>query len=126
MNNLHNGFHAPHPDPLTDLPDIALSVRQPCAWAIIHAGKDVENRSAAEARSMYAARIAIHASKGMTRDEYEDARDFMRSISVECPRPDDLVRGGVIGAVDALGYFEWEPGGGLETPKPWMMSWEAR
>jgi len=27
------------------LPSIALSVRQPWAWAIIHAGKPVENRS---------------------------------------------------------------------------------
>ncbi len=26
-------------------PMLALSIRQPWAWAIIHAGKDVENRS---------------------------------------------------------------------------------
>ena len=28
-------------------PTQAFSVRQPWAWAILHAGKDVENRSAA-------------------------------------------------------------------------------
>ena len=26
-------------------PSVALSVRQPWAWAIIHGGKDVENRT---------------------------------------------------------------------------------
>lgn len=30
---------------MLDLPELALSVRQPWAWAIIHAGKDIENRS---------------------------------------------------------------------------------
>ena len=27
---------------MTDLPELALSVRQPWAWAIIYAGKDIE------------------------------------------------------------------------------------
>ncbi|WP_409188395.1 hypothetical protein [Bradyrhizobium sp. RDM4] len=34
------------------LPEFALSVRQPWAWAIIHGGKDVENRSAPAVRNM--------------------------------------------------------------------------
>lgn len=29
---------------MTELPPLALSVRQPWAWAIIYAGKDIENR----------------------------------------------------------------------------------
>lgn len=84
------------------LPDIALSVRQPWAWAIIHAGKDVENRSsAAVAKGGMAAggRIAIHAAKGMTRTEYEDARDFMARIGVACPPASALLRGGIVGSV---------------------------
>jgi len=55
----------------------AISVRQPFAWAIIHAGKDVENRSPNARRQFQAAvgeRVLIHASKGMTADVYEHAR----------------------------------------------------
>jgi len=62
-----------------NLPMIALSVRQPWAWAIIHAGKDIENRSwqAVNHGLRQRGRIAIHAAKGMTRDEYEDAANFI-------------------------------------------------
>ena len=53
----------------------AISVRQPHAWAIIHGGKDVENRSQAGRVSvssppLLASRLLIHASKGMTAAEY--------------------------------------------------------
>jgi len=80
----------------------ALSVRQPWAWAIIHAGKDIENRGhvAVWKGGMKPQRIAIHASKGMTRDEYESASDFMRSIGIICPPAGALIRGAVIGMVE--------------------------
>ena len=81
------------------VPSIALSVRQPWAWALIYGGKDVENRSEASVRNggmraQIGKRIAIHAAKGMTRDEYESARDF---IGATCPAAADLLRGGIIG-----------------------------
>ena len=41
----------------------ALTVRQPWAWLIIHAGKRVENRTWCPPRHMLGQRIAIHASK---------------------------------------------------------------
>lgn len=88
---------------MNDISEIALSVRQPWAWAIIHAGKDIENRSALAVRhGMKPRRIAIHAAKGMTRWEYENAADFMTSIGVTCPAPADLVRGAIIGSVDVV------------------------
>jgi hypothetical protein len=89
---------------MSDLPSRALSVRQPWAWAIIHAGKDIENRGhvAIWKGGMSRKRIAIHASKGMTRDEYVDAYDFMRSLGVLCPPASALVRGAVIGSVDVV------------------------
>lgn len=92
---------------IVTIPDIALSVRQPWAWAIIHAEprKDIENRSsAAVAKGGMVAgrRIAVHAAKGMTRAEYEDAREFMASIGVICPPARDLLRGGIIGSVRVL------------------------
>lgn len=107
---------------LHDLPVFALSVRQPWAWAIIHAGKPIENRSrfAVSKGQMARAvgrRIAIHAGKGMTRDEYESACAFMASLGVQCPPPWKIERGGIIGSVFVSG---------LVTPKskctsPWWM-----
>lgn len=90
---------------MTTLPTIAISVRQPWAWAIIHAGKDCENRTSYSIRFMrpLTGRRAIHASKGMARDEYESARDFMLTMGIECPPPADLLRGGIIGSVDVIG-----------------------
>jgi hypothetical protein len=87
-----------------DLPAIALSVRQPWAWAIIHGGKDIENRSrhAVANGNMKPARICIHASAGMTRDEYEHARELIEQLGVKCPRPDELIRGAIIGTVDVI------------------------
>lgn len=89
---------------MTELPRLALSVRQPWAWAIIHAGKDIENRSwqAVNHGLRVRGRIAIHAAKGLARCEYEDASEFMASIGVKCPPPADLLRGGIVGSVEVI------------------------
>lgn len=86
------------------IPGTALSVRQPWAWAIIHGGKDIENRSwhAVDRGILRRGRVAIHAAKGITQQEYASARDFMQSIGVNCPPAADLMRGGIIGAVDVV------------------------
>ncbi len=109
------------------LPGHALSVRQPWAWAIVHGGKDVENRTklAITKGGIAAAvgrKIAIHAAKGMTRDEYEHARDFMVGIGVECPRPDVLVRGAIIGSVYVTGIAK--DGGSPWFFGPWALELE--
>lgn len=80
----------------------ALSIRQPWAWCIIHAGKDIENRNWS---TSYRGLVLIHASKGMTRDEYEDCLDTLHHISRAHPFPagltlpdfEALERGGIIG-----------------------------
>ena len=85
------------------LPTLALSVRQPWAWAIIHAGKNIENRTKGffgmKPHSSYCRPIAIHASSGMTRAEYLEGADFMVTLGIKCPVPADLIRGAIIGAV---------------------------
>ncbi len=99
-----------------DLPREALAVRQPWAWAIIHGGKDIENRSidAIAKGGMEPGRIAIHASKGMTRDEYYGAAEFMRAVcGVICPPAAELLRGGLIGAVTVVEIVK-------ESPSPWF------
>jgi hypothetical protein len=42
----------------------ALTLKQPWAWAVAHAGKDVENRTWKPPASVIGQRIAIHAGKG--------------------------------------------------------------
>lgn len=82
-----------------------LSIRQPWAWAIIHAGKDIENRSWT---TRFRGRFLVHASQGMTRDEYKDCLDTVHHISRTHPFPagltmpafDELPRGGIIGSVE--------------------------
>jgi hypothetical protein len=106
----------------SNLPALALSVRQPWAWAIIHGGKDIENRSwqAVNRGLAQRGRIAIHASKGMTRDEYEDAREFMLDrCNVTCPPAAELIRGGIIGSVEVVDVV-------LESESPWVIGRPAR
>jgi hypothetical protein len=81
---------------------IALSIRQPWAWLILNAGKDIENRSWP---TRYRGRILVHAGKGMTRDEYEDAEFFAGLCTrEECSVPpfDQLARGGIVGSVEIV------------------------
>lgn len=87
------------------IPQYALSIKQPWAWAIIHAGKDVENRNSLQLcrRGLKIERFAVHASKGMTQNEYELASHFMRTLGITCPAPDDLIRGAIIGHVSVCG-----------------------
>lgn len=93
----------------------ALAIRQPWAWAILHAGKDVENRDWKEWNPglKYRGRFLIHASAGMTKAEYEDCLDTLHTISRSHPFPDgltlpafgELERGGIVGManiVDAI------------------------
>ncbi|MGB3405983.1 MAG: hypothetical protein WBA67_00675 [Jannaschia sp.] len=89
------------------LPDLALSVRQPWAWAIIHGGKDIENRSEYSVRvgEMTTGRIAIHAATGMTRKEYDWAVWRMAQDGVTVPPPDSLVRSAIVGAVTVTDFI---------------------
>lgn len=76
----------------------ALSIRQPWAWLIIHGGKDVENRTWC---SNYRGRFLVHAAKGMTQREYQDAKQFAELNGVHnLPAFDELLRGGIVGSVE--------------------------
>ena len=91
----------------------ALSIRQPWAWLILNAGKDIENR---DWKTSYRGRILIHASKGMTHDEYENALDTRYSIAPnagELPPFHILERGGIVGSVEIVDCVE-------ESESPWF------
>jgi len=84
----------------------ALSLRQPWAWAILHAGKRVENRTW---KCGFRGPFLIHAAKGCTREEYEQACAWMVERGLiswptwtpdgpaRPPDLDDLPRGGIVG-----------------------------
>jgi hypothetical protein len=81
---------------------LAISIRQPWAWAIVRAGKDVENRSVSSCqqfRRLIGQRVLIHASRGMRQVDYDDASRFMSELGVACPPPLALQLGGFVGTV---------------------------
>lgn len=82
--------------------NVALSIRQPWAWLILNAGKDIENRNWP---TKFRGRVLIHASKGMTRAEYEAGVDPLWHCggpTIELPGMHDLDRGGIVGSVEIV------------------------
>ncbi|MGH3978483.1 MAG: ASCH domain-containing protein, partial [Pseudonocardiaceae bacterium] len=98
---------------------IALSVRQPWAWAILHAGKSPENRTWP---TRHRGLLAVHAPRTIDRAAVEDLR--RRGY----PVPTQLPTGAVLGTVTVTGCVRdadsvWaEPGRWhwlLADPRPW-------
>ena len=81
----------------------ALSVRQPWAWLIVNGWKNIENR---EWPTRFRGRVLIHASRGMTRDEYDSCITFVAgfapSLWPQIPCVAELERGGIIGETTIL------------------------
>lgn len=100
---------------MSDVPEFALSVRQPWAHAIVYFSKDIENRSwqAVNHGLKRRGRIAIHAAKGMTKDEYWEAREFIDRLGWTCPDASALRRGGIVGSVDVVDVVR-------ESDSPWF------
>lgn len=98
---------------MNNLPKMALSIRQPWAWAIINAGKDVENRSWS---TRFRGPVCIHAAKGIGNlHEFYGARNFMTDdlgISPP-PQPEEIARGGIIGTAEIVDCVE-------ESASPWF------
>ena len=117
---------------------IALSIRQPWASLILKAGKDIENRCW---QTKFRGRMLVHAAKGMTRAEHEDAIAFAVAAIQADPRNagkkmttlrdlgfafDDLARGGIVGTVEVVDcvrasdspWFVGEFGFALRDPQP--------
>jgi hypothetical protein len=97
----------------------AISIRGPWWWMILNIGKTIENRDWPTSQR---GRVLIHASKGMTRDEYYSAADFaMAAVSNEyrgrgivMPSWRQMPRGGIVGSVEIVDCV-------LESDNPWFM-----
>jgi ASCH domain len=78
-----------------DRPVKILTVQQPWAWAIIHAGKDVENRPQ---YASYRGQLLIHAGQKISQAGIE----FLHSQGIEMP-PEALETGHIVGKVELTG-----------------------
>lgn len=76
-------------------PTVALSIRQPWAWLILH-GKNIENRTWP---TRFRGWFFIHAAKGMTQEEYYSVKLWVQQKDLCHNLPDftQLERGGIIG-----------------------------
>lgn len=78
----------------------ALSIRQPWAWAILLAGKDVENRSWS---TPVRGRVLIHASAHLRTREFDEDCSFITRISGEPVLSHYYMRfGGIVGSVEIV------------------------
>jgi len=99
---------------------LALSVRQPLAWAILHAGMDVINR---DWPTSHRGRVLIHAAPIM---KQEDLISFLQACADPghwlcgaidaaggLPRKDDLPKGGIVGEAEIVDCV-------ASHPSPWF------
>lgn len=95
-----------------------LTVRQPFAWAIIHGGKDVENRTRNIAGS-YRGPVAIHA--GLERDDAGWSKGRPGSSLVLLDGVADRIAGAIIGVIDLADVHRGisEDGGEICWCSPW-------
>jgi hypothetical protein len=102
---------------------LCLSIRQPWAWLICNAGKDIENRNWP---TRFRGRVLIHAGKTMTWGDFEACCLFLNDISSELT-PDILRRlqatmnyeffyymlGGIVGEAEIVDCV-------TESSSPWF------
>jgi hypothetical protein len=74
----------------------ALSIRPHWAYAILHFGKDIENRSWT---TSYRGPLLIHAGQKLTRAELEHLQEIAEEDGQPVPERDDVLAGGIVGQV---------------------------
>jgi hypothetical protein len=82
----------------------ALSIRQPWAHALLHCGKDIENRSWQPRNPglRFRGPFLIHASSGLTAAEFAQASvDILQTCGTWIAR-EDLKLGGIVGEAEIV------------------------
>lgn len=106
----------------------AITVKQPWAYAIMHLGKDIENRTR---HTKIRGTIVIHAGKSIDMEAYYE----LKREGYELPPFDQLPLGQIIGTVDIVDSVEDHPskwkqeytvGYVLENPKIFKKGIEYR
>ena len=99
----------------------ALSIHQPWAWAILHSGKTVENRTWP---TRYHGPLLIHASKTRSSYDREAQLDWEKLYGVALPPWEELVIGallGVVELVDCLPASRVDQSPWVEGPACWVL-----
>src|SRR4051812_24398266 len=80
----------------------ALSLKQPWAWPIFHAGKDIENRPR---RTNFRGTIAIHTSQR----PYDGWEEWYPKGAAKPPPQEEWMIGAIIGLVDIVDCVDDHP-----------------
>ncbi|MCA9540368.1 MAG: hypothetical protein KC620_15825 [Myxococcales bacterium] len=97
----------PEPPPL-----IALTVRQPWAWAITHAGRRIENRDWRPPSELAWQPLAIHAGRAWTRNEKLDAAALSSALHGHMEVPlgaEGYVFGSIVALAHVVGFVDLDP-----------------
>lgn len=100
----------------------ALSIHQPWAWAILHAGKVVENRTWA---TTHRGPLLVHAAKSRASYDREKAFDWREIYGTPIPSWEELITGAVVGVVDVVACLraaEAPPTPWAEGPWCWVLA----
>ena len=103
----------------------AITIWQPWAWAIAHAGKDIENRTWKPPQSIVGRRIAIHAGKRIDTDVIEDMQlggYYDESLVCEdCPCASDMVTGAFVATAVLAGTVDQGESPWFRGPIGWLL-----
>jgi hypothetical protein len=94
-----------------------LSIHQPWAWAILHAGKAVENRTWP---TSHRGPLLIHASKSRASYDAQDAVAWRQRYGVELPPWDSLTIGALVGVVELAACVQASGAGISAEQKAWL------
>ena len=88
----------------------AVSIHQPWAWAILFAGKNVENRTW---RTHHRGPLLVHAARSRRSYDQQDAALWPGLYGVELPAWEELTTGAILGVVEVVDCVAIGPGGDL-------------
>lgn len=91
----------------------ALSIRQPWAYAILHLGKDIENRTR---NTKHRGTILIHASKTIDKEAIEEFKKAGYEL------PDKFETGGIVGSVQIVDCVEQHNSKWFTGPKGFVLA----
>jgi len=80
---------------MIEKPLLAISIRQPWAWLIVHGHKDIENRVW---RTHFRGKVLIHAGKAWGRAEKDDRDEVELQFGIRIPEV--LPLGGLVGTAE--------------------------
>ena len=98
----------------------AISVRQPWAWLILYAGKDIENRTWA---TNHRGPLLIHAGQQRpTRADMEWCAAFRGKLSIDPPPKEALEYGAIVGQVELVDCVTQSKSCWWQGPVGWQLA----